>query len=62
MLDSDLITYSLKEASIILKVTPRSVWNYIQKGKLEGGKVGGQWKVSEVSLKKFIKQNFNKKG
>ena len=29
MLDSDLITYSLKEASIILKVTPRSVWNFL---------------------------------
>jgi len=61
MLDSELITYSLKETSIILKVTPRSVWNYIQKGQLQGGKVGGVWKVSEASLKKFIKQSFDKK-
>lgn len=54
MLDSDLTLYTVKEVAIILKVSYRTVWNYIKEGKLKAGKIGREWKVVESDLKQFV--------
>ena len=54
MLDGDLTLYTVKEVAIILKVTYRTVWNYIKEGKLKAGKIGREWKVAETDLREFV--------
>ncbi len=51
---SDLKTYTLKEVADILKVTRRSIYNYIKGGKLKAVKIGREWRVTEDALKEFL--------
>ena len=51
---SELKVYTLNEVSEILKVTKRSLYNYIKAGTLRAVKVGKDWRVSEDNLKDFI--------
>ena len=46
--------YTLSELEPILGVTHRTLQTYIKNGRLKGVKIGGKWKVSEETLKKFI--------
>ena len=54
MLDSDLTLYTLREVAIILKVTYRTVLNYVKTNKLKAGKIGREWKVTETDLREFV--------
>ena len=51
---SDLRIYTLKEVADILKVTRRSIYNYIKEGKLKAVKIGREWRVTEDALKAFL--------
>lgn len=46
--------YTLLELSEILNVTVRSLYNYINSGKLKAVKIGGEWRVTEKNLMDFI--------
>lgn len=46
--------YTLSEVQPILKVSYRTLQNYIKDGRLKAAKIGGKWKVSEDNLLKFI--------
>lgn len=46
--------YTLSELEPILGVTHRTLQSYIKDGRLKGVKIGGRWKVSEETLRKFI--------
>lgn len=46
--------YTLKEAAEILKVNIRSVHRYKKDGRLEAKKVGGQWRVTQEAIERFI--------
>lgn len=46
--------YTLTELEPILGVTHRTLQSYIKDGRLKGVKIGGKWKVSEETLRKFI--------
>lgn len=46
--------YTLTELEPILGVTHRTLQTYIKDGRLKGVKIGGRWKVSEETLRKFI--------
>lgn len=46
--------YTLTELEPILGVTHRTLQNYIKDGRLKGVKIGGKWKVSEETLRRFI--------
>ena len=50
----DIKIYSIRELSEALDVTPLTLRNYINQGKLKGRKVGGRWYVSEDSLREFF--------
>jgi len=51
----DIKVYSLKEASKILGVTERTLYNYIKADRIKVQKIGGKWIITEENLKKFIK-------
>ena len=51
---AELTTYTLVEVAEILKVTRRTVYNYVKDGKIPATKVGHQWRVTEQALKEFL--------
>lgn len=53
---ADIKVYTLEEVCNILKVTKRTVYNYIKGGQLKAVKVGKYWRVSEEHLKDFIER------
>ena len=50
----DLRLYTLTELEPILGVTHRTLLTYMKQGRLRGVKIGGKWKVSEETLRKFV--------
>lgn len=46
--------YNLEEVAEILKVTPRSVQNYLKEGKLTGKKFGGRWNFTKNDIIQYI--------
>jgi hypothetical protein len=46
--------YGTKEVALIIDKTGYTVWKYIQIGKLQGVKFGGQWKVSKEELERYL--------
>ncbi|OHW61240.1 helix-turn-helix domain protein [Andreesenia angusta] len=51
---SDLKVYTLKEVEPILKVTQRTLYNYIKSGKLKAVKIGKEWRVKHSDLEDFL--------
>ena len=47
-------TYKVKEAAEILKVSPRTIQQYIMDKKIPAQKIGGKWHITEDNLKAFI--------
>jgi hypothetical protein len=52
----DLEIYNIKQTAAILKVTERSIMNYLKKGQLKGRKVGGRWMFAKEDITKFAGQ------
>ena len=50
----DIKLYDLSQVSELLKVTQRTLYNYIKAGKLKAAKIGGVWKVTEDNLRAFM--------
>jgi len=46
--------YTLDEVAKYLRVSERTLFRYIKKGKLRAYRIG-QWRVSEKDLNKFLK-------
>ena len=51
----DIKVYTLKEVEDILKVTQRTLYNYIKSGQLKAVKLGREWRVTDEELKNFLK-------
>ncbi|MGO4926907.1 helix-turn-helix domain-containing protein [Streptococcus alactolyticus] len=51
----------IEEVANILKVTRRTIYNYIKSGDLKAVKMGKYWRVSEANLQDFIEHGTNKK-
>jgi excisionase family DNA binding protein len=51
---ADIKVFTLDEVADILKVTKRTLYNYVKAGKLPAVKMGKFWRVSEESLQAFI--------
>ena len=58
---TNLNTYTLEEVEDILKVTRRTIYNYIKNGDLKAVKMGKYWRVSETNLQDFIEHGTKKK-
>lgn len=46
--------YTLQEAAEILKVNIRSIHRYKKDGRLEARKIGGQWRITQEAITRFI--------
>ncbi len=51
---ADIKVYTLDEVAEILKVTKRTLYNYVKAGTLHAVKMGKYWRVPEESLQAFI--------
>ena len=51
---SDIRLYTLTDLEPILGVTHRTLQSYVATGRLKAVKIGGKWKVSEETLRKFV--------
>ena len=52
--------YTLKDVAKKLKVSEITLFRYLDKGKINGSKIG-QWRFTERDLRGFISKNKNKK-
>jgi len=50
----DLILYTVAEVAKILKVTERTVYNYIKAGIIPSAKIGKHWRIKALDLINFI--------
>ena len=50
----EIKVYTLREVEDILKVTQRTVYNYINSGKLKAVKMGKYWRVRHEDLDAFL--------
>lgn len=51
---SDIKVYTTEEAIKVLKVTKRTLYNYIKAGQIKAIKVGRDWRITEDALKNFL--------
>lgn len=51
---NEIKVYTLGEVSDILKLSKRTLYNYIEAGTLKATKFGKYWRVTEQSLQEFI--------
>lgn len=51
--------YTIAEISDILKVTPRTIYNYIKNEDLEAVKIGKHWRITDSALQEFIENGTN---
>ena len=50
----EIRVYTLDEVADILKVTKRTLYNYVKAGKLPAVKMGKYWRVTSEGLQAFI--------
>lgn len=53
--------YTIEQISDILKVTKRTIYNYIKSKDLKAVKIGKYWRVKHSDLEEFINTGTNKK-
>lgn len=51
---TDIKVYTLEEVADILKLSKRTVYQYLQTGKLKGVKLGKAWRISAENLRDFL--------
>jgi excisionase family DNA binding protein len=50
----EFVLYTIEEVMNILKVTRRTVYNYIKNGDVKAIKIGKYWRISHSNLQDFI--------
>ncbi len=50
----DFKLYTVEEIAGILKVTERTLYNYIKSGVLKAVKIGKYWRIKHTDLENFI--------
>jgi excisionase family DNA binding protein len=51
---ADIKVYTAKETMDLLKVTKRTLYNYIKAGQIKAIKCGREWRITEEALKEFL--------
>lgn len=59
MHDNTLQLYTVEEIANILKVTQRTIYNFIKCGDLKAIKVGKYWRVKHDDLEQFLANGTN---
>jgi len=55
----DFKLYTIDEIAEILKVTQRTIYNYIKSGALKAIKIGKYWRVKQSDLEQFLEFGTN---
>lgn len=50
-----------EEVMKILKISRRTLYTYLNEGRIKGVKTGRQWKISEDSLREFMEKGYTPK-
>lgn len=58
---AEIRTYTLEEVEAILKVTRRTIYNYIKGGQLKAVKMGKYWRVPQKALEEFVEHGTESK-
>ncbi len=58
---NEIKIYTLEEVKGILKVTQRTLYNYIKEGHLKATKIGNTWRVTHEELDRFTKIGFSRR-
>lgn len=53
----NLKVYTLDEVAEILKVTKRTLYNYLKAGTLPAVKIGKSYRITEANLQEFISRD-----
>jgi DNA binding domain, excisionase family len=53
--------YTIDEIKELLKITPRTLYNYIKRGSLKAIKIGKYWRVKRSDLEEFLSKGTTKK-
>lgn len=56
MIKEDITHYTVNEVAANLRVTPRTIYNYIKTGKLRGIKIANKWRFSKKHMDDFLKR------
>jgi len=51
--------YTLEEISDLIKITRRTLYDYVKTGKLKAVKIGRTWRVTEKQLEEFLSTGTN---
>lgn len=51
---AEMNVYTMVEVAGILKVTRRTIYNYIKAGQLKAVKIGREWRVTQKALDSFL--------
>lgn len=54
---AELKVYTIKETAELLKVTERTIYNYVSAGKLKATKMGKYWRVTEDNIRAFLQED-----
>lgn len=46
--------YKLREVAVIIDKNKQTVWQYIKNGKIQGVRIGRDWKVSKAELERYL--------
>ncbi|MBN2299703.1 MAG: helix-turn-helix domain-containing protein [Acholeplasmataceae bacterium] len=60
-LPAEFTLYTIDEIADILKVTQRTIYNYIKSGDLTAIKIGKYWRVKHTDLAQFLATGTNLK-
>ena len=50
----EITLYNIEEAAQLLKVTPRTILQYIYDNKIPAQKIGRRWQIKEEDLKAYL--------
>ena len=56
MIKEDITHYTISEVATNLRVSPRTIYTYIQIGKLKGVKIANKWRFSKKHIDDFLIQ------
>ncbi len=51
---ADFVLYTVEEVRVMLKVTQRTLYNYIKNGDLKAVKIGKYWRIKQEDLQDFL--------
>ena len=61
MPESSEITVNITQAAILLQVTTKTIYNYLEKGLVEAQKWNGSWRIPKKTIIEFYEKKYGKK-